>query len=180
MGFFSYKCPKCHLSIRNPYGDDAHLNHVTAVFKTGKVVSGFYDGYGRADGVELIEDFDNEQSWFHTPCYNGETFTPSEYAEDQGHWSLDENAQGVLHVTVGKTTLSFKTDDLDETVDWVGLYPTDDQHDDLAALLAPVDEHPDSTIEALFERFNEIGGRDLFTKGMTLTIGALNARWETL
>lgn len=62
MGFFSYTCAKSNLPILagTSWGDRPEATTVVVVFKDGRsAVHGQYDGYGRVDGVEVMEDIES-------------------------------------------------------------------------------------------------------------------------
>ena len=52
MGFFSWDCPACGVSIKSKY-DKTHLNQATLVTET-EAYCGGYDGYGRIAGLDVF------------------------------------------------------------------------------------------------------------------------------
>ena len=59
MGFFSYKCRECNLSLLNGTsvgGNVRVLSEVVAVGYNGIMYRGMYDGYGSVNGEDLLQD----------------------------------------------------------------------------------------------------------------------------
>jgi len=93
MGFFSKTCAKSHWPIvsqwRRGYPE---FTQVVALLPNGEIIYGPYDGYGRVDGIDLMESPRGRFWWPRVKLvlerfYDGET-----YAE-LGR-SYDELAQG--------------------------------------------------------------------------------------
>ena len=59
MGYFSKTCAKTHLPIVHDSWGYAALNRVVALLPNGAKIRGSYDGYGRVDGQELHEEWDD-------------------------------------------------------------------------------------------------------------------------
>ena len=55
MGYFSKTCAKTHMPIVVDALGIPRLNVVVALLPSGRKIEGSYDGYGRVDGVELID-----------------------------------------------------------------------------------------------------------------------------
>ena len=109
MGLFSWDCEGCGHSLLKPdstdYGVNAWMTNTVAVLKSGKIVEGFYDGYGRltpnrreaiefdkTNAVSINPDTrDSSPTVYHRACwellgqpdaYKG----PSQSSDDQGHF----------------------------------------------------------------------------------------------
>ena len=90
MGFFSKTCAKTYLPICSSF-KNKRLSQVVVLYPDGKKLEGEYDGYGRVDGVQLLEDCSSEEwdklKFVWQESYEGETY------KDLGK-SHDELAQG--------------------------------------------------------------------------------------
>jgi hypothetical protein len=70
MGFFSWECPECGHSIRfygACRGASRWLSQAVVIRRTGTIVRGSYDGYGRVDGYEIR---DLKACIYHARCYH--------------------------------------------------------------------------------------------------------------
>lgn len=57
MGFFSYLCKVCNMSVLNASSAaEFGLSNVVVVEYDGTVQTGLYDGYGRVGGIDLLRD----------------------------------------------------------------------------------------------------------------------------
>jgi hypothetical protein len=74
MGYFSKTCAKTHLPVVVADLGIPHLNNVIALLPDGRKFSGSYDGYGRVDGEELHDDWD-EVKFVLKDFYDNETYT---------------------------------------------------------------------------------------------------------
>ena len=100
MGFFSWRCAKsdkpvmAEVAVRNtPW---AFASEVVVLFNNGDLISGTYDGYGRVDGVELIDYSEERWRMVIDQFYNGETFdqlSQNKYDQGQGFFYNDEDLQ---------------------------------------------------------------------------------------
>jgi len=100
MGFFSWLCKGCNKPILNPYSvttTNKWMNQVVVPLKSGAVIGGSYDGYGRvyANGSEtdLYLYGQDLELWHHScwrksgrPEYTG----PSASDPKQGHFVGNE------------------------------------------------------------------------------------------
>lgn len=103
MGFFSWRCAK---SDKPVMADCAVINSpwefaskVVVLFKNGDTISGTYDGYGRVNGIELLDY--NESVWRMVIAryYNNEPFESlkqNEWDRGQGFFYNDEELQEVF------------------------------------------------------------------------------------
>ena len=96
MGFFSWNCNECKhpmLSIWSTNSINSWMSSVIVIESDGGGMRGEYDGYGRVDGREI--NLDTEPCCYHDACWvkAGEptSYSPSEYAEDQGYFFDDEH-----------------------------------------------------------------------------------------
>lgn len=112
MGFFSWECPCCNVSIRSHWAtNDIDEQHCTLVLPD-RIVQGAYDGYGRIDtdvgdifdiseevvfplweedkkeGIE--SDMNREVKIYHTKCWRKQGMPSFEYAK----WSRYADDQG--------------------------------------------------------------------------------------
>jgi hypothetical protein len=89
MGFFSWNCKGCEESIKAPYDIPENIkwqNDCVVIMEDESFVTGCYDGYGRIDDFEIMEE--SEPSLWHKRCwekagkpkYTG----ASNHAADQG------------------------------------------------------------------------------------------------
>jgi hypothetical protein len=91
MGFFSKCCVKTNLPIVHSMRGYPELNRVVALMPGGKTLEGSYDGYGRVDGVSVVDDWD-ETKFVLARAYNDEAYDdlPKSYDEmGQGHFMAD-------------------------------------------------------------------------------------------
>jgi len=58
MGYFSKTCAKTHMPIVVEALDLPRLNMVVALLPSGRKIEGSYDGYGRVNGVDLMDAWD--------------------------------------------------------------------------------------------------------------------------
>ena len=56
MGFFSKLCAVSNLPVMSERAGLPEFSEVVALFRNGAVLRGSYDGYGRIDGVSLMDD----------------------------------------------------------------------------------------------------------------------------
>ncbi|NBT32704.1 MAG: hypothetical protein EBT13_12620 [Rhodobacteraceae bacterium] len=93
MGCFSKTCAKSHWPVvsqwRRAYPD---FTQVVALLPNGEIIRGAYDGYGRVDGIDVMESPRGRYWWPRVKLvlerfYAGETY-------DQLGRSGDELAQG--------------------------------------------------------------------------------------
>ena len=97
MGFFSWNCKGCDESIKAPYNIPEGIewqNEAVAIGKGPDITLGYYDGYGRINGVEVDQSVDDPEMW-HKKCWMGagqplEYTSASDYAEDQGFFYEDD------------------------------------------------------------------------------------------
>jgi hypothetical protein len=101
MGFFSWNCAKTKEPVLADVGgwpECAEHNHeVTVVYKSGRVISGAYDGYGRVGDVDIRDDM-GDFSWCEpkdlcrlvlTMYYDGEDYKDlphNEMQSEQGYF----------------------------------------------------------------------------------------------
>jgi len=100
MGFFSWSCPECDRSVISVHAItrtspevklDPEFSKATLVLPD-RVLSGEYDGYGRLDDFNILDNTHNgeEPHIFHTKCYalagrpKYEETQSSPMARDQG------------------------------------------------------------------------------------------------
>jgi hypothetical protein len=62
MGFFSKTCAKTHMPIVNIHKGFPRFHTIVALTPDGKVMEGIYDGYGRVNDVDILEDM-NMDDW---------------------------------------------------------------------------------------------------------------------
>ncbi len=86
MGYFSKVCSKSNLPVVHSDRGYSSLNRVVALLPNGTKITGSYDGYGRVDGIELHEQWDDVK-FVLEQHYAGESY------HDLGK-SGDELAQG--------------------------------------------------------------------------------------
>jgi hypothetical protein len=115
MGFFSWDCLRCGVSMRSEWstdGDTSWLERVVVIEAgpNGRVLKGQYDGYGRVHtprGTETIQlgpDFEPPSCW-HRECWSadgspGDWRGPSRRSQDQGFF-LDEDEPPIDRPTLG-------------------------------------------------------------------------------
>ena len=90
MGFFSKTCAKTHVPICAPERCE-RLCKVVVLYPDGRKLEGDYDGYGRVDGVDILEDCSSKE-WDKIKFVWQEKYQGEKY-EDLGK-SYDELAQG--------------------------------------------------------------------------------------
>lgn len=108
MGFFSWKCPVCDVSVRSIWATQDRKQIECVILKPdGTYASGDYDGYGniimpngRMFNIMFLLDYkkdrEHEVKFYHRKCWlsNGcpdfKNAKWSEYADDQGFF-FDEN-----------------------------------------------------------------------------------------
>jgi len=98
MGFSSYKCKSCGITVLTSYSDNyLRMSNVVAIMQDGTVHRGTYDGYGRVDGIEIREVYEIRPQVYHACCYNeSELYTGgSEDCEHQGFF-IDEETVNEL------------------------------------------------------------------------------------
>lgn len=102
MGFFSWNCRGCGVSLRSRYATD-NRDHIECVvlLPQGCVLIGDYDGYGRVNDIDINSN--PEPECWHRKCWDlagaPKHFTKSsEYAHDQGYF-FDEpsDSHGLDH-----------------------------------------------------------------------------------
>lgn len=102
MGYFSWNCRHCNLSLRSPDADsELYLNEGVAILSNGIVLVGRYDGYGNlCDSGEQFPMGDNPDV-YHNRCWNDagrpiEFQGGSDAADDQGffgHEPVEEECE---------------------------------------------------------------------------------------
>ena len=98
MGFFSKTCAKTHKPIVHDMRGFPELSEVVALFPDGSRILGYYDGYGRVGGVDLMPDGYDEKGWdaiklVLTRAYAGEDYKDLGKSHDelaQGHFMDDK------------------------------------------------------------------------------------------
>ena len=98
MGFFSKTCAKTHKPIVHDMRGFPELSEVVALFPDGSRLVGYYDGYGRVGGVDLMGDGYDEKGWDEiklvlTKAYKGEDYKDLGKSHDelaQGHFMDDK------------------------------------------------------------------------------------------
>lgn len=97
MGFFSWDCRRCGHPLLGPAGLDPDgtndwMMDGVALSKRGDRIFGEYDGYGRLDGLELL-DMEGEPEVYHAACFElagqPEFTEPSRSSDDQGYFFAD-------------------------------------------------------------------------------------------
>lgn len=92
MGFFSWQCTVCDVSLRSIYATtDKDQIESVALMPNGSLIMGDYDGYGRIGGVDILNHASGKPECYHKKCWvkagKPETWTePSEHAQDQGYF----------------------------------------------------------------------------------------------
>ena len=90
MGFFSKTCAKTNLPICAPEVNRS-LSEIVVLYPDGRKVEGTYDGYGRVNGEQLLEDCSSKEwddlKFVVASKYDGERY------EDLGE-SRNELGQG--------------------------------------------------------------------------------------
>ena len=59
MGYFSKTCAKTNLPVVHSDRGYPALNNVVALLPNGTKITGSYDGYGRVNGTELHDEWDD-------------------------------------------------------------------------------------------------------------------------
>lgn len=89
MGFFSWECESCRVSLRSAHAtEDPTQIQCTVILSDNSVVHGEYDGYGRINGEDIME---GKPTCYHTTCWERagrptEYFGESNHAQDQGYF----------------------------------------------------------------------------------------------
>jgi len=92
MGYFSKCCAKTNLPIVVAEKGIPRLNFVVALTPDGEVVEGSYDGYGRVNGINLVEGPRGGYRWPKVKMVLKEHYNGEKYEElPKSH---DEMAQG--------------------------------------------------------------------------------------
>ena len=86
MGFFSTTCAKSHLPVCSSHRQRPFFSEVVALLPDGSILEGEYDGYGRVNEVQLVDDWEKVK-FVLKAVYAGEKY------KDLGK-SYDEKAQG--------------------------------------------------------------------------------------
>lgn len=91
MGFFSWNCRACGKSVRSAYTNAGHgqwMAQAVVATKSGSIVKGEYDGYGRVGDREFDLNDAGPFTIWHLACWDGVTAFAgqSESAGDQGHF----------------------------------------------------------------------------------------------
>lgn len=96
MGFFSWKCAKSDAPVMADMGVQGtpydFSSKVVVLFKNGDRITGTYDGYGRVNGVELVDYPEEYWRMVIERYYNGESFDQlpkNKYDPGQG-WFYDD------------------------------------------------------------------------------------------
>jgi hypothetical protein len=88
MGYFSKVCAKSNLPVVHSDRGYPALNNVVALLPNGTKITGSYDGYGRVNGTELHEEWDDVKLVL-VQHYNGEAYDElgkSGHELAQGHF----------------------------------------------------------------------------------------------
>jgi hypothetical protein len=88
MGYFSKVCAKTNLPIVHDERGFQALNNVVALLPNGEKITGSYDGYGRVNGIELHECWDDVK-FVLQQHYQGEAYNDlgkSGHELGQGHF----------------------------------------------------------------------------------------------
>lgn len=92
MGFFSKTCAKTHLPVIHEGRGFPRLSKVVALLPDGEIIRGSYDGYGRVNGVNLTDDWDNVKFVLESD-YEGELYKDLPKSGDelgQGHFMSND------------------------------------------------------------------------------------------
>ena len=104
MGFFSWQCAKsekpvmAEVAVRNSPWDFA--SDVVVLFSNGDRISGTYDGYGRVNGLELVDIAEERWRMVISKYYNGESFDilpKNKYDRGQGFFYSDEDLEEIFN-----------------------------------------------------------------------------------
>jgi hypothetical protein len=95
MGFFSKTCAKTHMPIVNVHRGFPRFHTIVALTPDGNVLEGVYDGYGRVNDVDILEDMNmddwNKVKFVLRDSYKGEKYNELGKSRDelgQG-WFMD-------------------------------------------------------------------------------------------
>ena len=99
MGFFSWNCNGCGHPLLSPHAVNkmnAWMQDSVTIDHTGKILEGFYDGYGRVGGEDINYTYGVlEPCVWHRRCWENagspKEYGPSDSAPDQGYF-FDEGA----------------------------------------------------------------------------------------
>ena len=97
MGFFSWRCAKSEKPVMANMGVQntpwAFASKVIVLFENGDRISGSYDGYGRVDGLELLDYSESRWRMVIEDFYNGESFDqlPKNKHDPGQGWFYDDS-----------------------------------------------------------------------------------------
>lgn len=103
MGFFSWQCAKSKKPVMSTYavnrGPFEFASRVVVLFKNGDRISGTYDGYGRVDGIELVDYPESAWRMVIERYYEGEAFEElamNPHDPGQGYFYSDEDLKEIF------------------------------------------------------------------------------------
>lgn len=106
MGFFSWQCAKSQKPVMADLGVNnspwEFASRVVVLFDNGDRISGSYDGYGRVNGLELLDYPESRWRMVIQQYYNGETFdqlAQNRHEPGQGWFYDDESLAEIFGVT---------------------------------------------------------------------------------
>jgi hypothetical protein len=97
MGFFSWRCAKSEKPVMADMGVQntpwAFASKVVVLFENGDRISGSYDGYGRVNGLELLDYSESRWRMVIEDFYNGESFDqlPKNKHDPGQGWFYDDS-----------------------------------------------------------------------------------------
>jgi hypothetical protein len=97
MGFFSWRCAKSEKPVMADMGVQntpwAFASKVIVLFENGDRIRGSYDGYGRVDGLELLDYSESRWRMVIEDFYNGESFDqlPKNKHDPGQGWFYDDS-----------------------------------------------------------------------------------------
>ncbi len=98
MGFFSKLCAVSNLPVMSERAGLPDFSEVVALFPSGSILRGSYDGYGRIEGVSLMDDsrydFDDAKfvlAKFFKPGTTYDQLPVSQYDPGQGWFYSDDD-----------------------------------------------------------------------------------------
>lgn len=105
MGFFSWQCAKSNKPVMAEVAVQGtsweFASKVIVLFKNSDSMHGTYDGYGRIDGLELIDLPQDHWRMVIEKYYNGEKFDQLEknpWDQGQGFFYSDEELEEIFGV----------------------------------------------------------------------------------
>ena len=116
MGYFSKCCAKTNLPIVAPSLGIPRLNDVVALTPNGEVLEGSYDGYGRVNGIDLVEGPRGGYRWPKVKFvlkeyYQGEKYEDLPKSHDemaQGYFMADEFLKHCMSVKSFKSRKEYE------------------------------------------------------------------------